>query len=184
MNRLFYQLIHNSQAKRWLQILDMLEEQQQMTAHELARQTNYSIRTINTDIKAIKKEFHSTVSILGDGQGHHFSFQNPMLYVKRKQGLLEGEVIFNYLDHLLLGVNQSNHDWAITLSISLASFNRMKRSLNRILEDQYGLIITTSSNCLVRRIMRQLGEIKIEETRNSGFLLFLFPSISTLLLLL
>lgn len=143
MNRLFYQLIHNSKAKRWLQILDMLEEQQHMTAHELARQTNYSIRTINEDIKAIKKEFRETILILGDGQGYHFSFKHPALYMKRKQDLLENEVAFIYLDHLLSGIEINKLDLVTTFALSSASFNRMKRLLNRLLEDHYELKITT-----------------------------------------
>lgn len=148
MNRLFYQLINNSKAKRWLQILDMLEEYQQMTAHELARQTNCSIRTINADIKAMKKEFHETISILGDGQGYHFSFQQPAIYMERKQALLEDEVVFVYLDYLFSGIEKNNVDWVATLAVSSASFNRIKRSLNRLLEDLYELRITTNYNRL------------------------------------
>ena len=85
MNELFYQLIHDTKTKRWFLLLAALEEQQQVTANELAQQTNYTIRTTNADIKEIKQYFGDSISILGNGQGYHFSFQCPMRYTKKSK---------------------------------------------------------------------------------------------------
>lgn len=145
MNELFYHLIHDTKTKRWFLLLAALEEQQQATANELAEQTNYSTRTINADIKAIKRYFCDSIKILGDGQGYHFSFQCPMRYTQKKQELIENEGLFIYLEHLFHGEKKSNSEWADILSVSTASFGRMKRSLIPILKTYYYIEISSTN---------------------------------------
>ncbi|MBO1097916.1 HTH domain-containing protein [Enterococcus casseliflavus] len=145
MNQLFYQLIHNTKSKRWFLLLAVLEDLQQVTANELAQQTGYSIRTINADIKSIKVFFGLSIHILGDGQGYHFSLQDPVQYTKKKQALIENEPLFFYLENLFSGTEKTNLEWVEDLSLSTASFSRIKRVLTSVLATQYSLKITSTN---------------------------------------
>ncbi|WP_430617744.1 hypothetical protein IGI86_000714 [Enterococcus sp. AZ188] len=148
MSQLFYDLIYQEKTKRWLTILNYLEVNQTMTAKELAEKLGCTTRTIQTDIKQIKRNFDASILLLGDEDGYHFSFQDPVMYTNKKQALLEHEPLFLLEDQLIAGTRRTNKEWAEVLSLSPASFGRLKRFFVQLLNDRYCLTIIDKSNRL------------------------------------
>lgn len=148
MRQLFYYLIYQEKTKRWLTILNYLEVNQTMTAKGLAEKLGFTTRTIRTDIKQIKRDFDASILLLGDEDGYHFSFQDPVVYTNKKQALLEHEPLFLLADQLIAGTQRTNKEWAEVLSLSPASFGRLKRFFVQLLNDRYCLTIINKSNRL------------------------------------
>lgn len=148
MNQLFYHLIYQEKTKRWLIILDQFEEKQIMTAKELATKIGCTPRTIQTDIQQIKSYFDTSIVLLGEKNGYHFSFQVPLIYNKKKQDLVNQEPLFFFADQLLSGIRRTNQEWARILNLSPASFGRIKQHFVQILEEQYHLILLEKENQL------------------------------------
>lgn len=94
MHPILDQLIHQPKTKRWFGILALLEEFRPVTSQGLADQVHCTKRTIQSDIKEIKDYFRHTITLIGDDEGYHFSFQNPSMYLQKKQALLENEPLF------------------------------------------------------------------------------------------
>ncbi len=99
-------------TRRWLELLAALEEQEHTTAVLLSEQLTCSKRTIHTDLKELKIYFGSTILLLGNDVGIHFSFMDPAGYVKKKQALLEKEPLFLYIDRILEDKKESNQTLA------------------------------------------------------------------------
>lgn len=149
MSKLFYHLIYQEKVKRWLRMLDQFEENQTVTGRELAMRLSCTQRTIQSDIKQIKKYFGASILLLGGEDGYHFSFQDPMRYIKEKQALINLEPLFSYADQLLAGNRRTNQEWSETLNLSPASFGRIKRQFVELLKKQYHLRIVGKYNQLV-----------------------------------
>lgn len=148
MSDLFYYFLYHEKTKRWLTILNQLEVNQTMTAKVLAEKLGCTTRTVQTDIKQIKRDFDGSVLFLGDEDGYHFSFQDPVVYTNKKQALLEHEPLFLFADQLIAGTRRTNKEWAEVLSLSPASFGRLKRFFVQLLNNRYCLTIIDKSNRL------------------------------------
>ena len=122
MTQLFYHLIHQVKTKRWFGILDRLEATPTLIAQTLARQTQCTKRTIQSDIKEIKAYFDSAIILTGDDEGYQFSFQDPACYREKKQTLLDHEPLFLLMHQLVNGTRRTNQEWARILAVSTASF--------------------------------------------------------------
>lgn len=132
-------------TRRWLELLAVLEEQEHTTAVLLSEQLACSKRTIHTDLKELKVYFGSTILLLGNDVGIHFSFLDPAGYVRKKQALLEKELLFLYIDRILEDKKEPNHILAAYLKLPSASFNRMKRQLVKFLRSTYGVMIDATN---------------------------------------
>lgn len=148
MHPILDQLIHQPKTKRWFGILALLEEFRPVTSQGLADQVHCTKRTIQSDIKEIKDYFRHTITLIGDDEGYHFSFQNPSMYLQKKQALLENEPLFRLIDQLLDGTRRTNQQWASELCLSTASFGRIKHDLVQWLETQYGVRLVLIDNQL------------------------------------
>ncbi|MGX7197307.1 helix-turn-helix domain-containing protein [Enterococcus olivae] len=148
MSQLFYHLIYHEKTKRWLMMLDQFEENQTMTGKDLATKLSCTQRTIQSDIKQIKKYFDASILLLGGEDGYHFSLHHPVSYTKEKQALIDQEPLFFYADQLVSGTRKTNQEWAETLNLSPASFGRVKRQFVHLLEEQYQLTIVEKDNQL------------------------------------
>lgn len=149
MNQFFYSLLYTPKVRRWMQILDMLEDQEHTTALSLANLTQCSKRTIHTDIKEIKHYFDGTIVMKGDDHGSHFSLQAPKEYYQKKQALIHHEPIFLLFDRIIEEKKATNHQLAQDLDIPLATFNRLKRYCAKILHSNYRLRIDATTNVLI-----------------------------------
>lgn len=148
MSQLFYRMIYQEKSKRWLTMLDQLEENQTMTGKELATKLSCTPRTIQSDIKQIKDFFEASILLIGGEDGYHFSLQHPMAYTKKKQALVDQEPLFFYADQLLARTRRTNQEWVETLNLSPARFGRIKRQFVHLLEEQYRLTIVGNDNQL------------------------------------
>lgn len=148
MSQLFYHLIYHEKTKRWLMMLEQLEESQTLTGKDLATKLSCTQRTIQSDIKQIKKYFDASILLLGGEDGYHFSFRSPTAYIRKKQALLDQEPLFFYADQLLAGTRKTNQEWAETFNLSPASFGRIKRQFVHLLEEHYQLTIIKKDNHL------------------------------------
>ena len=148
MSQLFYHLIYHEKTKRWLMMLEQLEESQTLTGKDLATKLSCTQRTIQSDIKQIKEYFDASILLLGGEDGYHFSFRSPTAYIRKKQALLDQEPLFFYADQLVAGIRKTNQEWAETLNLSPASFGRIKRQFVHLLEEHYQLTIIKKDNHL------------------------------------
>ena len=148
MSQVFYHLIYNKKNKRWLMMLDQLENNQTLTGKDLAKKLGCTPRTIQSDIKQLKNYFDASILLLGGEDGYHFSFRSPTVYRRKKQGLIEQEPLFSYADQLLAGTRKTNRQWAESLNLSPASFGRIKRQFVQLLKEQYHLTIVEQDNQL------------------------------------
>ena len=148
MSQLFYHLIYHEKTKRWLMMLEQFEESQTLTGKDLATKLSCTQRTIQSDIKQIKKYFDASILLLGGEDGYHFSFRSPTAYIRKKQALLDQEPLFFYADQLLAGTRRTNQEWAETFNLSPASFGRIKRQFVHLLEEHYQLTIIKKDNHL------------------------------------
>lgn len=148
MDSLFYQLTLNAKTKRWLILLDILEQTEEVTATSLVKQTQFSRRTIMKDIKTLKEYFGNTIRIIGDEKGYHFSFIDPERYHEQKQDLLSEEKLFFFIDQLAKGKQIENEQWRAYLAIPAGSFHRIKHHFQGILAKNYGCQLVTKYNQL------------------------------------
>ncbi|MFP8918571.1 helix-turn-helix domain-containing protein [Enterococcus innesii] len=148
MSQLFYHLIYHEKTKRWLLMLEQLEEGQTLTGKDLAIKLSCTQRTIQSDIKQIKKYFDTSILLLGGEDGYHFSFRSPTAFTRKKRALLDQEPLFFYADQLVAGTRKTNQEWAETLNLSPASFGRIKRQFVHLLEEHYQLTIVKKDNQL------------------------------------
>lgn len=148
MSQLFYHLIYHEKTKRWLLMLEQLEESQTLTGKDLATKLSCTKRTIQSDIKQIKLYFDASILLLGGEDGYHFSFLSPTAYIRKKQALLDQEPLFYYADQLLAGTRRTNQEWAENLNLSPASFGRIKRQFVHLLEERYQVTIVGKDNQL------------------------------------
>ncbi|MGJ0738918.1 helix-turn-helix domain-containing protein, partial [Enterococcus casseliflavus] len=123
-------------------------ESQTLTGKDLATKLSCTQRTIQSDIKQIKKYFDASILLLGGEDGYHFSFRSPTAYIRKKQALLDQEPLFFYADQLLAGTRRTNQEWAETFNLSPASFGRIKRQFVHLLEEHYQLTIIKKDNHL------------------------------------
>ncbi|MFW8668140.1 helix-turn-helix domain-containing protein [Enterococcus entomosocium] len=149
MDSLFYQLIFHAKTKRWFQLLEIMEENEHILAQHLIDQTQAARRTVLSDIKEIKTYFGDTIQLTGDEKGYHFSFQDPIGFYQKKQALLEEEKVFLFVDQLTAGKRLKNHQWAQYLAVSQAAFGRMKRQLQPLLSQSYGVCLENKTNQLI-----------------------------------
>ncbi|HCO72991.1 MAG TPA: M protein trans-acting positive regulator [Enterococcus sp.] len=149
MNPLFYELLYNGKIKRWLELLDTLEEKEQVTTKELGEQTGVASRTIFNDLKKLKSYFDQSICLIGDESGHHFSLIDPQAYYQKKEELLGDDALFLFLDQLAAGKRLENHQWVHYLNLSSAKFTRIKRHLQELLKKQYDLKLVSKTNQLI-----------------------------------
>lgn len=148
MHILFDHLVMADKTKRWLVLLATLEEEEHVIAHTLVEQTGFGRRTIIEDMKAIKDYFGERIHLIGDDKGYHFSFLNPKGYYEKKQALLDKEKLFLLVDQLVAGKCLDNQQWVVYLDVSSTSFQRMKRQLQTLLTNYYGIKIDSKTNQL------------------------------------
>jgi hypothetical protein len=148
MTHLFYALLTTPKTKRWLRMLDQLEEQA-LTGNELAVLLDCTRRTVVSDVKQMKESFQSTLSLLGDEFGYLVKLEHPQKYYQEKQVLLENEVLFFLVDTLFENQKRSNKELAEQLCLSMATFTRLKHYLNQVLQGSYGLKLSSTTNQVI-----------------------------------
>lgn len=148
MQALFHQLVFTAKTKRWLTLLEVLEEEEHVIAQTLIDQTGFGRRTIMADMRAVRAYFDETIQLVGNEKGYHFSFLDPKGYYEKKQALLDEEKLFLFVDQLAAGKQLDNRQWAAFLGVSSSSFQRMKGQLQALLTQQYGLQLVTKTNLL------------------------------------
>lgn len=148
MQALFHQLVFTTKTKRWLTLLEVLEEEEHVIAQTLIAQTGFGRRTIMEDMRAVKAYFGKTIQLVGNEKGYYFSFFDPKGYYEKKQALLEEEKLFLFVDQLAAGKRLDNQQWTAFLGVSSSGFQRMKRQLQTLLKQQYGLQLVTKTNLL------------------------------------
>lgn len=149
MDDLFDHLILNVKTKRWLILLEILEETEEATAPALVKETKFGRRTIMKDIKALKAYFGETIQLIGDEKGYHFSFIDPSAYYVLKQSLLSEEKLFFFIDQVAKGKQLDNEQWRAYLAIPAGSFHRIKHHFQTLLANNYGCQLATKHNHLV-----------------------------------
>ena len=149
MEVLFYHLILNVKTKRWLTLLEILEETGEVTAPALVKETKFGRRTIMKDIKALKAYFGETIQLIGDEKGYHFYFIDPKAYYVLKQTLLSEEKLFLFVDQVAKGKQLDNEQWRAYLAIPAGSFHRIKHHFQTLLANNYGCHLATKHNHLV-----------------------------------
>ncbi len=132
MSQLFYHMIYQEKTKRWLMMLDQFATNQTMTVKDLATKLSCTQRTVQSNIKQIKKYFDASILLLGGEDGYHFSFRSPTAYIRKKQALLDQEPLFFYADQLVAGIRKTNQEWAETLNLSPASFGRISHERSNV----------------------------------------------------
>lgn len=132
MSQLFYHMIYQEKTKRWLMMLDQFATNQTMTGKDLATKLSCTQRTVQSDIKQIKKYFDASILLLGGEDGYHFSFRSPTAYIRKKQALLDQQPLFFYADQLVAGIRKTNQEWAETLNLSPASFGRISHERSNV----------------------------------------------------
>lgn len=148
MQALFHHLLFSNKTKRWLVLLETIEEKEQVIAQTLIEQTGFGRRTIIDDMKALKAYFGATIHLFSNEQGYHFSFCDPKGYYERKQALLAEEKVFLFVDQLAAGKCLGNKQWSETLGVSSAGFQRIKGHLQTVLIKHYGLTLESKTNRL------------------------------------
>lgn len=148
MDDLFYHLLLNAKTKRWLILLEILEETEEVTAPALVKETQFGRRTIMKDIQALKAYFGETIQLIGDEKGYHFSFIDPSAYYVLKQSLLSEEKLFFFIDQVAKGKHWDNEQWREYLVIPAGSFHRIKHHFQSLLANNYGCQLTTKYNRL------------------------------------
>ncbi|GEB28756.1 transcriptional regulator [Enterococcus casseliflavus] len=148
MKPLFYHLLTTQKIKRWITLLDYVEEKP-FTGNELARRLDCTRRTVISDIKEIKELFKSTIILLGDENGYFLELQNPRKYYQKKQDLLKNEPLFLMADTLFENHERTNQELARLLQLPITTFNRVKRHFSSVLQRNYGLNLTKTSNRVV-----------------------------------
>ncbi|MCT8193557.1 hypothetical protein KY382_36065, partial [Pseudomonas monteilii] len=103
MQMLFHQLVFTAKTKRWLTLLEVLEEKEHVIAQTLIDRTGFGRRTIMEDMRAVKTYFGKTIQLVGNEKGYHFAFFDPKRYYEKKQALLEEEKLFLFVDQLAAG---------------------------------------------------------------------------------
>lgn len=109
-------------TRRWLELLTALEEQEHTKASLLSEQLACSKRTIHTDLKELKVYFGSTILLLGNDVGVHFSFLDPTGFIKKKEALLEKEPIFLYIDRIFEEKKRIQSHFGLLLEITIRKF--------------------------------------------------------------
>jgi biotin operon repressor len=153
MTDLFYQLLTTPKIKRWILLLDQLEDTY-ITGNQLAKLLDCTRRTVINDVKEIKRGFNEAIFLLGDENGYLLELQDPRLYYQKKQELLEGERLFQMVDTLFEDQRRTNHEWAAQLQLSPATFARTKRQLNAILDTKYGITLSPATNEIIGKETR------------------------------
>jgi biotin operon repressor len=153
MTDLFYQLLTTPKIKRWILLLDQLEDTY-ITGNQLAKLLDCTRRTVINDVKEIKRGFNEAIFLLGDENGYLLELQDPRLYYQKKQELLEGERLFQMVDTLFEDQRRTNHEWAAQLQLSPATFARTKRQLNAILDTNYGITLSPATNEIIGKETR------------------------------
>lgn len=148
MEALFDHLLLNAKTKRWMILLEILEETEEVTAPALVKETQFGRRTIMKDIKALKAYFGETIQLIGDEKGYHFSFIDPIAYYVLKQSLLSEEKLFFFIDQVAKGKHWDNEQWREYLAIPAGSFHRIKHHVQSLLANNYGCQLTTKYNQL------------------------------------
>ncbi|MFP8918484.1 helix-turn-helix domain-containing protein [Enterococcus innesii] len=148
MDDLFDHLLLNAKTKRWLILLEILEETEEVTAPALVKETQIGRRTIMKDIQALKAYFGETIQLIGDEKGYHFSFIDPSAYYVLKQSLLAEEKLFFFIDQVAKGKHWDNEQWREYLAIPAGSFHPIKHHFQSLLANNYGCQLTTKYNQL------------------------------------
>ncbi|WP_438713304.1 helix-turn-helix domain-containing protein [Enterococcus sp. DIV0806c] len=132
--------ITNSEIKRWMQILTVIEREKHFTIVELGERLGVSQRTMIKDIQSIKKYFGKSISLFSNYSGYHFEELIRIDYLEKKDQLLEKEILFEIVGNIFYGE-------IMTLSELAHQYNYAESTLRRFLVktqpvlDSYGLTL-------------------------------------------
>lgn len=138
MRELHLQLINDSATARRLLLLNILEQGKIVTTAYLANKTNVSLRTISTDIHALKRHFGESVQFISNYNGYSFRELDSDLYHKKKQALWMNEPIYEVISNIFYGDLDNIAITADYLHYSPGSLRRILTSIKPILRT-YGI---------------------------------------------
>lgn len=96
-------LMINSMNKRWFRILNIIEREQNFTMVDLSFRFNVSQRTIIKDFNLIKEYFGECIELETTNSGSTFKEIERETYIKKKEILLEKEILFDIIRNIFYG---------------------------------------------------------------------------------
>jgi AraC-like DNA-binding protein len=130
MRELQIAFITNSEARRIMQILLVMEREHQFTIVDLSERLGISQRTMIKDIQSIKNHFGKSISLVSKFSGFYFEEQDRISYYKKKEQLLEQEVLFEVINHIfygeLLPIDELAHQYSYAESTLRRFFSRVQ----------------------------------------------------------
>lgn len=135
--------ISNRTISRIFRLLGSMERDRKFTIGELANKTEFTERTIATDIKYIKEYFGDCIELSSGHNGFNFEDKKPRLYREKKQDLLENECLFEIIGNIFHGELKNIDELAHQYHLSETTFRRLLRQSTPILIS-YGLKWTSN----------------------------------------
>lgn len=134
--------ISNKQVIRTLRILSLLQSQSHITLKELSYATEFSDRTILTDIYRIKDHFDQTIHLEATPIGYVFEIRSIEEYGEKKRILLENEPLFKIIESIFFNECQSIDKWSDQLFTTTSTLHRLLKKILPILNN-YEISLST-----------------------------------------
>ncbi|MFW8667094.1 helix-turn-helix domain-containing protein [Enterococcus entomosocium] len=141
MRELQIAFITNSEVRRIMRILSILEREQQFTIVELSERLGISQRTMIKDIQSIKNHFGKSILLVSKYSGFYFEEQDRVTYHKKKEQLLEQEVLFEIVERIFYGERLPIDDLAHQYNYAESTLRRFFSRIQPILTS-YGITVT------------------------------------------
>lgn len=133
--------ITNSEIKRWMQILTVIERDKHFTIVELGEQLGVSQRTVIKDIQSIKKYFGKSISLFSNYSGYHFEELIRIDYLEKKEQLLEKEILFEIVGKIFYGEITTLAELAHQYNYAESTLRRFLVKIQPVLHS-YGLTLS------------------------------------------
>lgn len=137
MDSLTTRLVLNSHSKRSLQLLSMLESEKELTIKEISNKTQFSKRTIQSDINELRYWFGDSIELCGAITGMRMTIHDYVGYYQKKRMLYDQEPLLKIVKKLFQGNKRTVSEWTVDLNCSLSTFNRLTNILRDVLSDYH-----------------------------------------------
>ncbi|MEB8401552.1 helix-turn-helix domain-containing protein [Enterococcus casseliflavus] len=117
--------INNQITKRLFRILSIMERDRVFTINEISNRLEVTQRTIANDLNHIRVYFGDSIALESGYNGFLFEEIKPSLYQERKQGLLEGEYLFEIIGNIFKGKQSNIDELAHQYHFSESTFRRL-----------------------------------------------------------
>lgn len=141
MQTLQLKFITDPTIVRWFQILNLFERNKLATKSELARLNQVSERTVLNDINSLKDHFSKAARIASTKNGYTFEKEDPILFLKQKEQLLQNEILFELLGNVFYGELEDMNELLDRFVLSETTFRRYLKQIEPVL-NEYGLELT------------------------------------------